>query len=279
MTSYFTRYSLLLFLALMSGCSSLIFHPEERHYLTPEKLNLKSEDVYFSSDNFQLHGWWLQAAVPAKATIIFLHGNAENISTHIASVYWLPQHGYDVFLFDYRGYGKSQGKPDLDAVHHDYAAALEYVFKRSEVTTLPVFVFGQSLGGAVALVGTAESPYKNQIAAVIVEGTFSTYRGLAREKLDNFWLTWLVQWPLSYTIRDDYRPLDKISQISPTPVLIIHSEDDEIVPYHHGVDLFQSAALPKEFWSLKGISHIHAFTKPEYQIKLLDYLRSQGIAR
>ncbi len=275
MKNYFVRYSLYFFLLALAGCSSLIFHPDNRHYLTPQKLNLDSEDVYFISDNVQLHGWWLPATAPAKGTILFLHGNAENISTHIGSVYWLPQHGYNVFLFDYQGYGKSQGKPDLDAVHRDYAAALDYVFTRPSVETTRVFVLGQSLGGAIALVGTAESKYKDQLRAVIVEGTFGSYRELAREKLNDSWLTWLLQWPLSYTIRDDYRPLEKISRISPTPVLIIHSEDDEVIPYHHGMDLYQQAAEPKEFWSINGVSHIHAFTRPEYQAKLLVYLQRQ----
>lgn len=262
-------------LLTLSGCSSVIFHPENQLYLTPAQLKLQSEDVYFGSGEVKLHGWWLPAQGPAKATILFSHGNAENISTHIGSVYWLPAQGFNVFLFDYRGYGKSSGEPDLPGIHQDFAAALDYVFHRPGVDTRRIFVFGQSLGAAVALVACANSPYKDQLRAVIVEGAFSSYRRIAREKLNDFWLTWALQWPLSFTINDDYRPIEAIAHLSPTPVLLIHSDTDEVVPFHHAEELFAAAHEPKQLWHVTGISHIHTFTKPEYQQRLVEYLQQQ----
>jgi len=258
----------------LTGCSQLIFLPDHQQYTTPDLFHLQSEDVYFQSNGERLHGWWLHAAEPPKGTIVFLHGNAQNISSHIGSVYWLPSHGYDVFLFDYRGYGLSEGAPDLPGVHLDFAAALNYVFSRHDVDKRNVFIFGQSLGAAVALVGTATSPYKDKLRAIIVEGTFSSYRTVAREKLGDSWLTWLFQWPLSFTINDDYRPIDAIPNISPTPILLIHSDSDEVIPVHHSRDLFAAAREPKSLWIINHVSHIHAFTKPEYQNQLLDYLHS-----
>ena len=264
---------LILVLLVLPGCSGLIFMPEKKTYVTPAMLHIKSEDVYFHSGKYVLHGWWLHAKKPVKGTVLFLHGNAENISTHIASVYWLPAQGYDVFLFDYRGYGQSGGKPDLPGIHQDYAAALDYLFHRPAANKTNVFVFGQSLGAAVVLVGTDTSPYKSRLRAVIVEGAFTSYREVAREMFGRFWLTWLLQWPLSFTINDDYRPIDHIARISPTPILLIHSEQDEVIPFHHALDLYAAAREPKTLWVVKNIAHIHTFTKAKYRRKLLEYLQ------
>lgn len=264
---------LLLMLLVLSGCSSMIFLPEKKTYVTPAMLHINSEDVYFHSGKYVLHGWWLHAKQPVKGTVLFLHGNAENISTHIASVYWLPAEGYDVFLFDYRGYGLSGGKPDLPGIQQDYAAALDYLFRRPDADKTNVFVLGQSLGAAVVLVGTDSSPYKSRLRGIIVEGAFTSYRRVAREMFGRFWLTWLFQWPLSLTINDDYRPVDHIAGISPTPILLIHSEQDEVIPFHNALDLYAAAHEPKTLWVVKNVSHIQAFMKPEYRHKLLGYLQ------
>jgi fermentation-respiration switch protein FrsA (DUF1100 family) len=265
---------LLIFVLSLSGCTSLVFMPQKKIYVTPAMLHLKSDDVYFRSGPYILHGWWLHAdGGPPKGTILFVHGNAENISTHIASVYWLPHYGYDVFLFDYRGYGLSTGKPTLPGVQQDYAAALNYVFHRPGANTRNVFVFGQSLGAAVVLVGTDTSPYKSRLRAVIVEGAFTSYRSVAREELGDFWLTWLFQWPLSLTINDDYRPIDHIAGISPTPVLLIHSKQDEVIPFHNALELYAAAGQPKTLWVVHNMGHIQTFKNPKYRQKLLKYLQ------
>lgn len=266
-------FFLLLLVLMLSGCSGLIFLPEKKTYVTPAMLHLKSDDVYFHSGPYILHGWWLHAIGPPRGTILFVHGNAQNISTHIASVYWLPPHGYDVFLFDYRGYGQSTGKPDLPGIHQDYAAALNYVFHRPGANTHNVFVFGQSLGAAVVLVGTDTSPYKSRLRAVIVEGAFTSYRSVAREMFGDFWLTWLFQYPLSWTINDDYRPIDHIAGISPTPLLLIHSKTDEVIPFHNAIELYAAAKQPKTLWVVQHARHIQTFKNPEYREKLLEYLQ------
>ncbi|MBI3562824.1 MAG: alpha/beta hydrolase [Gammaproteobacteria bacterium] len=262
----------ILAITALHGCSALLFQPQATLYRTPQQLHLSSEEVYFNSEGLRLHGWWLPATPPARGSVVFLHGNAENISTHIASVYWLPSQGYNVFLFDYRGYGLSQGRPDLPGVHHDFEAALQYVFSRPATDHRRVFVFGQSLGGAIATVGVAHSAWKSHLCGLVVEAAFSSYRGIAREKLHDFWLTWPLYIPLSYAMSDEYRPLEAIKQISPLPVLIIHSQSDEVIPYHHGVDLFNAAREPKTLWTLHDVRHIHAFADPANQERLLHYL-------
>jgi len=267
------RWLYLFVLALpLSGCTNLFFQPQKKTYVTPSMLQIRSEDVYFDSGGLRLHGWWLHAQDKPKGIVVFAHGNAENISTHIGSVYWLPAQGYDVFLFDYRGYGQSQGTPTLPGLQQDYASALKYVFNRPDTDTRNVFVFGQSLGAAIVLVGTATSPYKSHLRAVIAEGAFTGYRNIAQEKLASSWVTWLFQWPLSLTINDDYRPIDSIAQISPTPLLLIHSETDEVIPFHNAQELFAAAREPKTFWVIKDMPHIHTFNDPKNQKKLVEYL-------
>jgi len=268
------RPLLLLSVALiLTGCTNVFFQPHKTHYITPDKIGLVYEDVYFnSSDGVKLHGWWLPAKGKARGTILFLHGNAENISTHIASVHWLPAQQYNVFLPDYRGYGKSEGSPSLEGAQRDINSAMKYLLQRPDVDTERIVMLGQSLGGALSYYNVAHSPYRAKIKALIADSAFSDYRGIVREKLGAFWLTWPLQWPLSFTIDNDYSPMLTIDKIGPIPLLIIHGDQDQVVPLSHGQALFDKAAQPKEMWVVEGGRHIDAFRKKKYQEQLLIYL-------
>jgi len=200
---------LLLVLLQLAACTGVIFRPTAELVQTPDQLGLFYRDVDFAaSDGLALHGWFLPAqrgSGDKACTLLFAHGNAQNISTHIASVAWLPGAGINVFLFDYRGYGRSAGRPDLPGAHLDFLAALDWVMSRPEVDPDRVAVLGQSLGGAIAIVGLARSPHKARVRALITEGAFSDYRGIVREKLAESVLTWPLLWPLSATIDGDHR--------------------------------------------------------------------------
>lgn len=267
--------SLLLLIAVLSlpGCTNVFFQPQKTQYLTPDKIGLVYEDVYFNStDGVKLHGWWLPAIGKAKGTVLFLHGNAENISTHIASVHWLPAQQYNVFLPDYRGYGKSEGNPSLEGAQMDINSAMKYLLQRPGIDTEHIVILAQSLGGAMSLYNVAHSPYRDKIKALITDSAFSDYRGIAREKLGAFWLTWSLQWPLSFTIDNDYSPLPVADKISPIPLLIIHGDQDQVVPLSHGQALFAKAAQPKVMWVVEGGRHIDAFRQKKYQGLLIEYL-------
>jgi fermentation-respiration switch protein FrsA (DUF1100 family) len=248
------------------GCSNAFFFPYHGHVQTPEQLGLKYEDVYFSAgDGTRLHGWFLPAPGRALGTILFLHGNAENVSTHIMSVRWLPERGFNVFLLDYRGYGASEGKPTLAGVQDDVESALKMLIARPGVDPGRIVVFGQSLGGAIAVHRVAHTAYRGNIRALVVESAFSGYRRITREKLGDFWLTWPLQYPLSWTVSDEYSPSEAVTRISPIPLLVIHGDRDPIVPSHHGQRLFELAREPKQLWIVPGGGHIQAFHKIEYR--------------
>lgn len=264
-----------LLLLTLTGCTNLFFMPMERLVRTPAEIGLEYRDVEFrSSDGTPLHGWWLPAKGTALGTILFLHGNAENISTHIGSVHWLPEQNYNVFLFDYRGYGKSQGTAEIDGVIKDVASAITTVLEMPENKRQPIIVFGQSLGAGMALYAVAHSPHRDQIKALIVESSFSAYRQIAREKLGSFWLTWPFQYPLSWTVTDQYNPIDAVPAIAPIPLLLVYGKEDPIVPYHHGQQLFAAAREPKALWLLPNGRHISIFAQLPQRQRLLDYLKA-----
>ena len=259
----------------LAGCTGLVFQPMRERVLTPDEIGLDYREVDFTTaDGVHLDGWFLPARAPRQGSVLFLHGNAENMSTHIASVAWLPGAGFDVFLFDYRGYGRSAGEPSLDGLQQDFRAALQTLLAMPEVDPERIVVFGQSLGGALAITALAASPDEHQVRALVVEGAYTSLRALAREKLAGFWLTWPLQWPLSLTIDDRYRPIDVIGELAPLPVLIIQGEADQVVPARNGIALFEAAGQPKELWLLPGIGHIQAFTRPENRRRLRDYLEA-----
>ncbi len=257
----------------LAGCTSLFFQPHAKQYSSPDQLGLKYEDVQITSgDGVKLFAWFLPAAGEAKGTILYLHGNAENISTHIGNVYWLPAQHYNVLLLDYRGYGGSEGTPSLAGAEKDIDAAMAYLLQRKDIDHKRIAIFAQSLGGALAIYNVAHSPYREYIRALIEESAFSDYRAIAREKLAAFWLTWPLQWPLSFTIDNDYSPLKNVAKVSPIPLLIIHGDSDPVVPLHHGEALFAAAREPKEMWVVQGGQHIAALRSEAYRKRFVEYL-------
>lgn len=273
MLSYFKPIIFFL-LIFNTGCNSMFFYPEKGLRDNPVLQRFPHEDIYFSaSDGVKLHGWFFKAQGDSLGTILVLHGNAENISTHINSTLWLVKEGYDLFTFDYRGYGMSEGRTSIDGVHLDASAALEKVFTLPQSNRDRIFVLGQSIGGAIAVYTVANSPRKDQIRALIIDSAFSGYRRIAREKLASLFLTWPIQYPLSFLFNNRYSPEDQIKRISPVPLLIIHGDRDRIIPMHHGSILYEEALEPKEFWTAKGAGHISSFANEDIRKKLINYLR------
>ncbi len=270
----FARRLFILGLLLSLGaCSNLFFVPMQTLLRSPDELGLDFENVFIeSSDGVRLYAWFLPTEETPRGTILFLHGNAENISTHIGSVYWLPSRGYNVLLLDYRGYGLSGGEPSLQGATDDVQAALHWLLDHPHLDHNKIIVLGQSLGGDLGVVAIDRAGLAPRIRALILDSAFSDYRLIAREKLADFWLTWPLQYPLSWLISDHHAPEEAIARISPTPVLIIHGQADVIVPPHHAERLYRAAQKPKALWIVPDTGHIDALTRPEIRDQLVDYL-------
>lgn len=256
----------------LGGCTQLFLHPNRTQVLHPEKMGLRYEDVYLSiGDGQRLHGWYLPATGAARGTVLHLHGNAENISTFISAVHWLPARGYNVFLLDYRGYGLSDGIATVPEVHLDASLALRHLLARPGPDGERLVVFGQSLGGSVAIYAVAHDAQRDRIKAVIAEGAFSGYSRIAREKMDAFWLTWPFQW-LSFLFSDEYGAEDAVRHLGKVPLLLIRGGQDPVVPPSHSQRLYDAARGPRELWTVPGGGHVDALTRPEWREQLARYL-------
>lgn len=252
-------------LLFLTGCSSLLYYPHTKKYYDPAKFNLKMEEVYFANqDGQKIHGWWFPAKnQPAKGTWVYFHGNAENITTHFLALSWLPEAGYNYFIFDYPGYGDSEGKPTPYANVSTGEAALQWVHDNKDPS--PLIVYGQSMGGIVSMRTVIEMKDKIPMRALIVDGTFSSFQRIARKKLAMSAWTWLLQ-PLAYlTLSDRWAP--DVEKISPIPLIVMHGEKDYVIEIEHGERIFADAKEPKAWIQVPEGQHGNLFWVAERQYR------------
>jgi hypothetical protein len=266
----------LLAAVLLSGCTGLFFQPMRPWMRTPADVGLAYEDLRLpTSDGLTVSAWFLPAQQKAKGTILFLHGNAENISTHLASVHWLPARGFNVLLLDYRGYGASQGVPTVPGAQEDIDSAMRYLLTRADIDNKRIIVLAQSLGGALGLHYIAHSAHRAHLRGAVIDSAFTGYRDIAREKLRGSWLTWPLAWPLGLSVTGDYSPMEAAPQIAPIPLLIIHGDRDQVIPLHHGQELFDAAREPKTLWVIPDTAHIQALDQPAVRDRLVAWLHDK----
>ena len=234
------------------GGDKLFYFPSRNIPYTPAKYDLVFEEVRFpSTDESELHGWFLPAAdgaEKAKGTVVFSHGNAGSVSYHLDFVDWLPAAGFNVLLYDYRGYGKSTGKVTRKGLIDDVSSALAYAGSREDVDGSRLFSYAHSLGGAKSIAALGLEPVKG-VRGVITFGGFSSYRKMARAKLG------AVGENLT---TDELSPVDLVGELSPVPLLIIHGAGDRMVPIAQAKELFEQANEPKTLVEVEGAGHGNA---------------------
>jgi uncharacterized protein len=239
------------------------YYPDHQSYGTPAQQGLVYEKVRFQShDGTSLTGWFMPARPPVHGTVIQFHGNMQNISSQYLTVAWLPKNGFNLFVFDYRGYGDSGGVPSRRGVYEDGVAALQYIESRPEVKPGTLVVFGQSLGAALAITVVGENHFTG-LAGVAAESGFSSYEDVAA---DHYSLLGNI------FVSDSLSPLAAVPKISPIPLLIIHGTADTVVPYYHAKKLYAAAREPKELWTITGGGHVEALGRlqAEYEPRLLN---------
>lgn len=267
------------FLTACSGLTGLLFYPQSQYLRTPADIELEYEQIAFkTNDGTEIASWFL----PAKKTtellekqneeilpvVLFLHGNAENISTHIGSVYWLPENGIDVFLLDYRGFGHSKGSPFIPAVFQDVEASLLWL--RERFPERPIYILGQSIGSAIATTSMALFEKDYAINGLILDASLTGYRDIAQHVTSKSFITWVV-WPLTWLLPTQWDPIDHIDKISAKPLLMFHSQGDAVLPYADAYQLFEQASEPK-YWHESRGGHIQTFNYAEYRQVLLEFL-------
>jgi len=250
MTKFIKTLILLSLCSLFTcGCTTLIFQPDRNLYALPYQQQIERIDIEIKDEHQPtLHGWYLPTKQVKKGSILFLHGNAQNISTHTQFVYWLPDEGYDVYTIDYRGYGHSEGHVDLAGAIIDVQRAIAHIARHSNDDLI---VMGHSLGGAIAIpaVASLENP---PVEALIVASAFSDYHKIIREFLARNLFTKLFSWPLSFTVNNDYSPTKWIDQTAPIPSYFLYSDNDGVIPPWHSPALYQRAAEPKHIEMIIG---------------------------
>jgi fermentation-respiration switch protein FrsA (DUF1100 family) len=205
--------------------------------------------------------------------VLHFHGKSDNMGRHLDFVDWLPARGFNVVLFDYRGFGSSEGQPSPRKVHEDAVAALAFVRSQPELDPDRLLVFGQSLGGAVAIAALARGD-GDGVRAVVTESTLSSYRMVVREQMEKMGLWGILRWPLSVLLTNNrYSPDKAINKLPPVPILLIHGADDQGVPAAHCRRLFERARPPKQMWIVEGGRHLDTFTVHGriYRQKLVDF--------
>ncbi len=263
-----------IFLFLLS-CSHVFYQPDKYQYSYPELNKVQYENVYFKSkDNTKLHAWKLKSnKKDIKGTIVFFHGNAQNISAHFYQIWYLTQFGFQVFIADYRGYGNSEGEPERKGIFLDSMAMLNQAMQWHQKTNADKFiVYGQSLGGTISIAALAEWDNKHQVDLVILDSTFLDYREIAKHKLRNWWITYPFSYLINILISNEYSAKYYLKKIKDLKLLVIHSEADWVIPISFGLEIFNNHLGQKELWRYKKHSHIGIFHYLKEREKLSNYL-------
>ena len=250
------------------GGNQLFYFPTRDEPATPASWGFKFENVAFnSSDGTPLHGWLIPNRGPAaKGTIVFSHGNAGSMGHHLGFVVWLAEAGYNVLMYDYRGFGKSGGRVDRRGMIDDVKAAFVYASGRRDLDGGRLISYGHSLGGAKSVTALGESPVKG-LRAVVIDGAFSSYQAMAR----------VIGGRLGESlVSDELAPKDYVGKLSPVPLLVIHGARDEVVPVSQGLQLFESARQPKTLFQVEGGHHGDSLSRDHgaFRKRMLSWLES-----
>ncbi|MDD5299724.1 MAG: alpha/beta hydrolase [Gallionella sp.] len=245
--------------------SRLVFYPEIGREVsaTPGQIGLPYEDLQLkTSDGISLHGWYIPAAQP-RGTVLFLHGNAGNISHRLDSLRMFHRLGYSTLIFDYRGYGNSGGTPSEQGTYRDAEAAWRYLTEQLHIPSCRIVLFGESLGGTVA----AWLAGRQKPAALVIASGFTSVPDLGQQLYPYLPVRWLAR--IRYDTRAYLRSVA-------APVLVAHSPQDDIIPFEHGRALFAAANPPKQFLELAGGHNDGFIFMREAWVKTLeDFLGGQ----
>jgi fermentation-respiration switch protein FrsA (DUF1100 family) len=251
--------------ALQQG--RLVWYPGPRPATTPADHGLAYDDLELTtSDGVAIHAWRVRSPERARAVVLVCHGNAGNVEVRIPLARAYGEMGCDVVLFDYRGYGNSAGSPTEEGTYRDAEAVWEWA-RSAGYEPQRIVLHGESLGGAVAI----ELARRKTVAAVIVEDTFTSLVDMGKR---------FYPWPpVGLVLRIRYDSLAKIGSLG-VPVMVIHSREDDLVPFELGERLFEAAAEPKRFLVTQGGHNSGGFvTSPAWRAEVRAFVDAALPAR
>ena len=216
-----------------------LYSPVRAVPYTPGDIDLSYDKVVFrTDDNHKLTGWFIPAD-NAELTVLFFHGNGGNMTHRLDTINILNELGLNCFIFDYRGYGGSEGRPSEQGTYSDAQAAYDWLTKQKHTLPENIILFGRSLGGSIA----AQLAGSVRVKGLIVESSFTSYVDMGKK----FYPYMPVRWFAAFS----YRTIDYVKKIN-CPIMIIHSRNDEIIPFEFGLRLYDAAHEPKEFVEIFG---------------------------
>lgn len=248
------------------GGNKLFYFPTKDEPATPRSWGFSYESVNFkSTDGTSIHGWFIPAKSKVKkGTVVFSHGNSGSMGYHLGFILWMADAGYNILMYDYRGFGKSGGTPERRGILDDVKAAFAYVKTRKDVDATKLVSYGHSLGGAKSITALAENPVRG-VRAIVIDGAFASYLSMAR----------FVGGQLGeQLVSDEWAPKDFVKKLTPIPLLVVHGTLDEVVPFSQGKLLYDRASEPKTLFAVKGGHHGDSLYQNNglYRKKMLEWL-------
>lgn len=238
------------------------YHPSRETYALPDEVGLQYAEVTFDSEGHALAGWFFPAVNPhgaaPKGTVVHCHGNGGNMSGHFPFIAWMPVMGWNVLMFDYRGFGQSPGTPTRAGTVADAGAAIDYVLTRGDVDASRVVLFGQSLGGAVGIVAAAK---RKNIRGIVVEGAFADYQREAKYFTRQVWFMWGLLPFTGMLVGSGLDPIDYVGELAPIPTFFIGGARDNVCPCSQTIELYEAAGEPKHLWIVEDGEHTGAVTE------------------
>jgi len=253
--------------------ATFLYRPVCEVTYTPEALSLDFEKVtYKSEDGLNINGWYVPAD-NSRLTILFCHGNGGNMMHRLDSINLFNNLGLNCFIFDYRGYGNSEGTPSEEGTYMDAMGAYKWLTAEKKVSPDDIIIFGRSLGGSVA----AHLASRVKAGTLIIESAFTSYVDIGRK--------FYPYMPVRWFARFSYETIEYIKKVH-YPVMIIHSRNDDLVPFEFALELHEVANEPKELVEIFG-SHNDGFlvSSEIYEkawikwLKFLEEYRSQSISQ
>ncbi len=269
--------SFFVLLLLLSGCSkNAIFPTDTKVYDSPEKYEYSYEEFYFeSSQKSLLRGWLFRSKGPSQGVVVVANGMKYNMSSRFQEWTWLLEKGYDLFIFDYRGYGESMGEVDMFGFVDDVTSAIEYAHALNE--SLPMVVVGQSMGGSFVIDAVAKKPYP-YVKLLVIDSTMTGFASAAKEIIKEHVLLWPLIWVPDTITPEGVDSIDFVDKTA-TPTLFMVGLQDKIIPPSHSAELFVKAKEPKALWVVEEAEHVDCIhndqVKEDLLIAIDDALKGQ----